>query len=152
MLNLPMDLKFDELMTKIKTEFPMQLSHLQLLGLLAALVAGFFTIAIYVLHSRKPKGQKIFNYHLIKLFLPSVWQLIFFFWLFFSGCLEPEKFKEFKLVKKTQLSHNASKFRFALPKPTSVFGLPLGQHIVCRLTISFSFYFIYLSMINIYIF
>ncbi|XP_044462422.1 NADH--cytochrome b5 reductase 1-like [Mangifera indica] len=103
MLNLPMDLKFDELMTKIKTEFPMQLSHLQLLGLLAALVAGFFTIAIYVLHSRKPKG-----------------------------CLEPEKFKEFKLVKKTQLSHNASKFRFALPKPTSVFGLPLGQHIVCR--------------------
>lgn len=69
MLNLPMDLKFDELMTKIKTEFPMQLSHLQLLGLLVALVAGFFTIAIYVLHSRKPKGQKIFNYHLIKLFL-----------------------------------------------------------------------------------
>ncbi|KAL3819594.1 hypothetical protein ACJIZ3_005499 [Penstemon smallii] len=47
-------------------------------------------------------------------------------------CLDPEKFKEFKLVKKTQLSHNVAKFRFALPSPTSVLGLPIGQHISCR--------------------
>ncbi|CAA0812881.1 NADH--cytochrome b5 reductase 1 [Striga hermonthica] len=47
-------------------------------------------------------------------------------------CLDPEKFKEFKLVKKTQLSHNVAKFKFALPTPISVLGLPIGQHISCR--------------------
>ncbi|XP_057787266.1 NADH--cytochrome b5 reductase 1-like [Salvia miltiorrhiza] len=47
-------------------------------------------------------------------------------------CLDAENFKEFKLVKKTQLSHNVAKFRFALPTPTSVLGLPIGQHISCR--------------------
>ena len=50
----------------------------------------------------------------------------------FSGSLNPEKFTDFKLVKKTQLSHNTAKFKFALPKPTSVLGLPAGQHIICR--------------------
>ncbi|KAK4338991.1 hypothetical protein RND71_040453 [Anisodus tanguticus] len=47
-------------------------------------------------------------------------------------CLDPEKFKEFKLVKRTQLSHTVAKFRFELPTPTSVLGLPIGQHISCR--------------------
>ncbi|GAB4858010.1 NADH-cytochrome b5 reductase [Ancistrocladus abbreviatus] len=48
------------------------------------------------------------------------------------GCLDPENFKQFKLVKRTQLSHNVAKFTFALPTPTSVLGLPIGQHISCR--------------------
>ncbi|KAF2577952.1 hypothetical protein F2Q70_00007558 [Brassica cretica] len=48
------------------------------------------------------------------------------------GCLDPENFKEFKLVKKQQLSHNVAKFVFELPTPTSVLGLPIGQHISCR--------------------
>ncbi|XP_021733196.1 NADH--cytochrome b5 reductase 1-like [Chenopodium quinoa] len=47
-------------------------------------------------------------------------------------CLDPENFKEFKLVKRTQISHNVAKFTFALPSPTSVLGLPIGQHISCR--------------------
>ncbi|GMI97332.1 NADH:cytochrome B5 reductase 1, NADH:CYTOCHROME B5 REDUCTASE 1 [Hibiscus trionum] len=47
-------------------------------------------------------------------------------------CLDPEEFKEFELVKRTQLSHNVAKFRFALPTPTSVLGLPIGQHMSCR--------------------
>ncbi|CAI9787467.1 unnamed protein product [Fraxinus pennsylvanica] len=47
-------------------------------------------------------------------------------------CLDPENFKDFKLVKKTQISHNVAKFKFALPTPTSVLGLPIGQHISCR--------------------
>ncbi|GFP91093.1 NADH--cytochrome b5 reductase 1 [Phtheirospermum japonicum] len=47
-------------------------------------------------------------------------------------CLDPDNFKDFKLVKKTQLSHNVAKFKFALPTPTSVLGLPIGQHISCR--------------------
>nr|AAV69020.1 NADH:cytochrome b5 reductase [Vernicia fordii] len=49
-----------------------------------------------------------------------------------KGCLDPEKFKEFKLVKRTELSHNVAKFKFALPTPTSVLGLPIGQHMSCR--------------------
>ncbi|KAH7837749.1 hypothetical protein Vadar_017512 [Vaccinium darrowii] len=49
-----------------------------------------------------------------------------------EGCLDPESFKEFKLVKRTQLSHNVAKFRFALPTPNSVLGLPIGQHMSCR--------------------
>ncbi|KAF7819225.1 NADH--cytochrome b5 reductase 1 [Senna tora] len=49
-----------------------------------------------------------------------------------KGCLNPEMFKEFKLVKRTQLSHNVAKFTFELPTPTSVLGLPIGQHISCR--------------------
>lgn len=49
-----------------------------------------------------------------------------------KGCLDPENFKEFKLVEKTQISHNVAKFRFALPTPTSALGLPIGQHISCR--------------------
>ncbi|GAB4834943.1 NADH-cytochrome b5 reductase [Ancistrocladus abbreviatus] len=49
-----------------------------------------------------------------------------------KGCLDPQNFKEFKLVKRTQLSHNVAKFTFALPTPTSVLGLPIGQHISCR--------------------
>ncbi|KAD3068399.1 hypothetical protein R6Q59_017591 [Mikania micrantha] len=48
------------------------------------------------------------------------------------GSIDPENFRDFKLVKKTQLSHNVAKFRFALPTPTSVLGLPIGQHISCR--------------------
>ncbi|CBI24351.3 hypothetical protein VitviT2T_008713 [Vitis vinifera] len=49
-----------------------------------------------------------------------------------KGCLDPENFKEFKLIKRTQLSHNVAKFIFALPTPTSVLGLPIGQHMSCK--------------------
>ncbi|KAL8150800.1 hypothetical protein V2J09_020608 [Rumex salicifolius] len=48
------------------------------------------------------------------------------------GSLDPENFKEFKLVKRNQLSHNVAKFTFELPTPTSILGLPIGQHISCR--------------------
>ena len=50
----------------------------------------------------------------------------------FVGCLDPENFKEFKLVKKQQLSHNVAKFVFELPSSTAALGLPIGQHISCR--------------------
>lgn len=48
-----------------------------------------------------------------------------------GGCLDPEKFKDFKLVKRTKLSHNTARFRFVLPTPNS-FLVPVGQHIRCR--------------------
>ncbi|KAK9156493.1 hypothetical protein Scep_003067 [Stephania cephalantha] len=49
-----------------------------------------------------------------------------------KGSLDPDRFKDFQLVKRTQLSHNVAKFRFSLPTPTSVLGLPIGQHMSCR--------------------
>ncbi|CAL9024501.1 unnamed protein product [Prunus brigantina] len=49
-----------------------------------------------------------------------------------KGSLDAENFKDFKLVKRTQLSHNVAKFRFELPTSSSVLGLPIGQHISCR--------------------
>ena len=38
-------------------------------------------------------------------------------------------FKEFPLTEKTILSHNTAIYRFALPTPNSILGLPIGQHI-----------------------
>lgn len=55
-------------------------------------------------------------------------------------CLDPENFKKFKLVERKQLSHNVAEFKFALPTPTSVLGLPIGQHISCRFS-SLTWYF-----------
>ncbi|CAL0333620.1 unnamed protein product [Lupinus luteus] len=47
-----------------------------------------------------------------------------------KGSLDPKNFKEFKLVKKTQISPNSARFRFALPTPTSILGLPVGKNIL----------------------
>ncbi|KAL7234722.1 hypothetical protein ACSBR1_018219 [Camellia fascicularis] len=49
-----------------------------------------------------------------------------------KGCLDPEKFVEFNLVRRTKVTHNVARFRFSLPTPTSVLGLPVGHHIRCR--------------------
>lgn len=43
--------------------------------------------------------------------------------------LDPAKFQEFRLEKKTEVSHNVTIYRFALPRPTDILGLPIGQHI-----------------------
>ncbi|XP_058107592.1 NADH--cytochrome b5 reductase 1-like [Magnolia sinica] len=80
----------------------LQTPNLKILGLIVA-VAAITVVAAYLHLTKKRKG-----------------------------CLDPENFKDFKLVKRTQLSHNVAKFRFALPTPTSVLGLPIGQHISCR--------------------
>lgn len=43
--------------------------------------------------------------------------------------LKPDVFQEFPLKEKTVTSHNVAIYRFALPKPTDILGLPIGQHI-----------------------
>ncbi|KAL0580292.1 NADH-cytochrome b5 reductase [Marasmius crinis-equi] len=43
--------------------------------------------------------------------------------------LDPSKWQEFPLVKKTQISPNTAIYRFNLPNKNDVFGLPIGQHI-----------------------
>ncbi|KAF5244584.1 hypothetical protein FANTH_7663 [Fusarium anthophilum] len=46
-----------------------------------------------------------------------------------SKVLDPVNFQEFPLIKKTALSHNTAIYRFGLPTPNSILGLPIGQHI-----------------------
>lgn len=43
--------------------------------------------------------------------------------------LDPTSFQEFPLTEKTILSHNTAIYRFGLPSPNSILGLPIGQHI-----------------------
>lgn len=49
--------------------------------------------------------------------------------------LEPRKvlianeFQNFVLKEKKEISHNVCIYRFALPRPTDILGLPIGQHI-----------------------
>lgn len=80
-----------------------QSADTQIVGVVVALIAIFVAVGFFFLSSKKSKVS-----------------------------LDPETFKEFKLVQRTQLSHNVAKFKFALPTPASVLGLPIGQHISCR--------------------
>ncbi|KAF1988902.1 ferredoxin reductase-like protein [Aulographum hederae CBS 113979] len=49
--------------------------------------------------------------------------------------LKPDKFQDFELKEKTILSHNTAIYRFGLPTPNSILGLPIGQHISLRAVI-----------------
>ncbi|KAK7727784.1 NADH-cytochrome b5 reductase [Botryosphaeria dothidea] len=49
--------------------------------------------------------------------------------------LKPDAFQEFPLTEKTVLSHNTAIYRFALPRPTDILGLPIGQHISIAATL-----------------
>ncbi|KAL1848201.1 hypothetical protein Plec18170_008111 [Paecilomyces lecythidis] len=50
--------------------------------------------------------------------------------------LDPQKWRNFKLVKKTRVSPNVYRFVFGLPRADDVLGLPTGQHIALRATIN----------------
>ncbi|KAL2283602.1 hypothetical protein FJTKL_09907 [Diaporthe vaccinii] len=43
--------------------------------------------------------------------------------------LKPDIFQEYELKEKTILSHNTAIYRFTLPSPSHILGLPIGQHI-----------------------
>lgn len=43
--------------------------------------------------------------------------------------LKPDTFQDLELKEKTILSHNTAIYRFNLPSPTTILGLPIGQHI-----------------------
>ncbi|KAJ7630662.1 ferredoxin reductase-like C-terminal NADP-linked domain-containing protein [Roridomyces roridus] len=43
--------------------------------------------------------------------------------------LDPKEWQEFPLVKKTQISPNTAIYRFSLPRPNDILGLPIGKHI-----------------------
>ncbi|KAF7551746.1 hypothetical protein G7Z17_g4778 [Cylindrodendrum hubeiense] len=42
--------------------------------------------------------------------------------------LRSDIFQEFELKEKTVLSHNVARYRFKLPTPDAILGLPIGQH------------------------
>ncbi|WEW57113.1 NADH-cytochrome b5 reductase [Emydomyces testavorans] len=60
-------------------------------------------------------------------------------WKIFSNkprkVLNPTEFQSFVLKDKTIVSHNVCIYRFALPRPTDILGLPIGQHISLAATI-----------------
>ncbi|KAL7754403.1 NADH-cytochrome b5 reductase [Sorochytrium milnesiophthora] len=49
--------------------------------------------------------------------------------------LSPEEWREFPLLQKTQVSPNTAIYRFGLPTPNHIMGLPVGQHISLRATL-----------------
>ncbi|CCH41574.1 NADH-cytochrome b5 reductase 1 [Wickerhamomyces ciferrii] len=50
--------------------------------------------------------------------------------------LNKDEFKKFPLIQKTILSHNSGIYRFALPNPDDILGLPIGQHISIKAEIN----------------
>ncbi|KAL6066413.1 NADH-cytochrome b5 reductase 1 [Balamuthia mandrillaris] len=46
--------------------------------------------------------------------------------------LDPERYQKFALAEKIIINHNTRIFRFSLPKPDDVLGLPIGQHMSFR--------------------
>jgi len=48
------------------------------------------------------------------------------------GSIHPTEYRKFTLTEKTELSKDIYRLQFALPTPTSVLGLPIGQHIAIR--------------------
>ncbi|KAJ5102550.1 NADH-cytochrome b5 reductase 1 [Penicillium argentinense] len=60
---------------------------------------------------------------------------------FFTGSSKPRKvlnpteFQDFELKEINNISHNVAIYRFALPRPTDILGLPIGQHISLAATI-----------------
>ncbi|KAL8740250.1 MAG: hypothetical protein Q9190_007029 [Brigantiaea leucoxantha] len=49
--------------------------------------------------------------------------------------LNPDVYQEFPLKEKTVLSHNVAIYRFGLPRPNDILGLPIGQHMSVAATI-----------------
>ncbi|BFZ59047.1 NADH-cytochrome b5 reductase [Saitoella coloradoensis] len=43
--------------------------------------------------------------------------------------LKPTEYQDFELLDKTVLTHNTAIYRFGLPRPNDILGLPVGQHI-----------------------
>jgi len=49
--------------------------------------------------------------------------------------LKPTEFQDFELTEKTIISHNVAIYRFKLPSPKAILGLPIGQHISIAATL-----------------
>ncbi|CAG8750301.1 10716_t:CDS:2, partial [Gigaspora rosea] len=52
---------------------------------------------------------------------------LFFFDKSKAPVLSPEQWKQFPLLEKIKITHNSALYRFGLPNPDDVLGLPIGQ-------------------------
>ncbi len=48
--------------------------------------------------------------------------------------LDKDMWTAFELIDKISLSHDVRRFRFALPSPDHILGLPIGQHVSLKFT------------------
>jgi len=49
-----------------------------------------------------------------------------------GSTLNRDKWQQYELIEKENVTHNTRRFRFKLDKPTTRFGLPCGKHIMVR--------------------
>ncbi|KMU81025.1 NADH-cytochrome b5 reductase 3 [Coccidioides immitis RMSCC 3703] len=89
-----------------------------------------------------PSALLIFGTTIIKkewIAYATVLAVVLSAWKLFSNkprkVLNPTEFQNFVLKDKTIVSHNVCIYRFALPRPTDILGLPIGQHISLAATI-----------------
>jgi len=101
-----------------------------------------FTSSAFINGIYVPSGLLIFGCLIVKKeWLPYAvaLSLVLGGWKVFSSqaksVLKPDVFQEFELKEKTIISHNVAIYRFALPTPTSILGLPIGQHISIAATL-----------------
>ncbi|TCD63992.1 NADH-cytochrome b5 reductase [Steccherinum ochraceum] len=83
----------------------------------------------------KAAGANMSSYAQLFALVLTVVTTGFIYWKFSSGSskrkpvLDPQTWKEFPLKQKIVVSPNTAIYRFALPHPEDVLGLPIGQHI-----------------------
>lgn len=101
-----------------------------------------FTSSAYINGIYIPSGLLIVGVLIVKKeWLPYAvaLSLVLGGWKIFSSQAKPvlkaDAFQDFELKEKTVISHNVAIYRFALPTPTSILGLPIGQHISIAATL-----------------
>ncbi|KFY86587.1 hypothetical protein V500_07518 [Pseudogymnoascus sp. VKM F-4518 (FW-2643)] len=98
--------------------------------------ASKFTSSAFINGIYIPSGLLIFGCFIVKSeWLPYAIALSAALagWKIFSSypkaVLKPDALQDFELKEKTIISHNVAIYRFKLPTPNSILGLPIGQHI-----------------------
>ncbi|KAI0969410.1 hypothetical protein F4678DRAFT_173687 [Xylaria arbuscula] len=95
------------------------------------LTAKKYVDGIYI-----PAGLLVFGTFIVKReWVPyaAIVAILLSVWKFTSSqpkkVLKPDAFQDFELKEKTIISHNVAIYRFKLPAPSDILGLPIGQHI-----------------------
>ncbi|KAI8444441.1 hypothetical protein BY996DRAFT_4600748 [Phakopsora pachyrhizi] len=116
----------------------LQASYQNLHAILILIIA----ISISVYYSSNSSSRSSHTAHpslSLKIFLIkwkryNVVESIFFFFILITQpekkpVLIPHQFQSFRLSSKNKVSPNTAVYRFSLPRPDDVLGLPIGQHI-----------------------
>jgi cytochrome-b5 reductase len=107
--------------------------------------AGYDFFGTVVSHEKNMSSQLIVDFmnnqlaQLVAIALTAVTSVVIF-WKFSQKSkkpvLDPQNWQEFPLIKKTIVSPNTAIYRFGLPNPDDILGLPIGQHISVSATIN----------------